>query len=112
MTGVQTCALPIFANRDWSRTLEIVQPSESFAEGRHFEASMTPYFAEHASIRLDPKARGPKNTLVDEEDALWRLRQIVCDPEENDDWVIEAIVDLAKSDELGRPAILVQRIGT
>jgi hypothetical protein len=100
------------ANRDYGRAVEIVQPSESFGEARHFEAAMTPYFAEHASIRLDPKARGPKNTLVDEEASVWRLRQIICDPEEHDDWVIEAIVDLAKSDELGRPAISVQRIGT
>ena len=104
--------LKALANRDWARAVEVVQPTEAFGEARHFEAAMAPYFAEHASIRLDPKARGPQKTLVDEEESLWRLRQIISDPEENDDWVVEATVELAKSDELGRPAILVLRIGT
>jgi hypothetical protein len=104
--------LKALANRDYPRAVEFVQPTEAFGEARHFEGALAPYFAEHPAIRLDPKARGPQKTLVDEEASFWRLRQIISDPEENDDWVVEATVDLAKSDELGRPAISVTRIGT
>jgi Domain of unknown function (DUF3516)/Helicase conserved C-terminal domain len=76
------------------------------------EAALLPYFEEHATIRLDPAARSPKNTMLDRGEHRWGVKQIVVDPEEDNDWVIEGAIDLARSDAAGRAVIGVRRIGT
>jgi superfamily II RNA helicase len=76
------------------------------------EASLAPYWAEHAAIRVDPAARSPKNTLVSTREGFWDVTQIVCDPEEHDDWVIECTIDLDRSREAAAPVIELLRIRT
>ncbi len=76
------------------------------------EASLAPYFAEHGEIRTDPKARSPQNTLVEEREGFWDVKQIVCDPEGHDEWVIECTIDLERSREAAAPVIRIARIGT
>jgi len=76
------------------------------------EASLAPYWAEHAVIRLDPTARSPKNLLVSTREGAWDVKQIITDPEDNNDWVIECTVDLASSREAASPVMAITRIGT
>ncbi|HSK90054.1 MAG TPA: DUF3516 domain-containing protein [Euzebyales bacterium] len=60
------------------------------------------YFAEHASIVVDPDARGPALFQVDEgADAAWLLRQVLLDPEGYREWYLAVRVDLAASAEAG-----------
>jgi superfamily II RNA helicase len=76
---------------------------------RQFE----PFFQEHAAVRIDPVARSPRNTRLVSEDAFfWRVEQIVCDPEQADDWVIQCRVDLERSRDAGHPVLCLDRIGT
>jgi hypothetical protein len=76
------------------------------------EASLAPYWAEHAAIRVDPLARSPKNTQISTREGFWDVTQIVCDPEEHDDWVIECAIDLDRSREAAAPVIELCRIRT
>ena len=79
---------------------------------RRLDASLAPYFAEHGEIRTDPKARSPQNTLVEVREGFWDCKQIVCDPEDHDEWVIECAIDLDRSREAAAPVIRLTRIGT
>ena len=55
--------------------------------------------------RLGADARGPAAAASRHRArrlrALWRVRQTIDDPEGHHDWVIDAVVDLDASDELG-----------
>jgi superfamily II RNA helicase len=58
------------------------------------------YFdSEHHSIRLDPEARNMKHTQIDQSSDKnhWQVTQILCDPDEQNDWSISFKVDLNAS---------------
>ena len=100
------------ASRDWETAAEVVSLGNEPWSAAKIEASFAPYFAEHRSIRTDPGARIPANTMLERGDHKWSFKQIVCDPEGNDDWVIEGSLDLAKTREAAAPALELSRIGT
>ncbi|MFP3902257.1 MAG: DEAD/DEAH box helicase [Acidimicrobiia bacterium] len=70
-------------------------------------AALAPYFDEYGSIGIDADARNPALLVIDEEPGLWRVRQILDDPERNHDWAITAEVDLRASDESGTAVVRV-----
>ncbi len=97
-----------------------VEPARRVVMGRSvWDAALEEYYAEHDAIGTGPDARGPSLLQltaevgvppgVDEEDEtprrLWRVRQVIDDPEGNHDWVIEATVDLDASDEIGEAVV-------
>jgi hypothetical protein len=75
---------------------------------------MEPYFAEHASIDVTPRARLPHNTLLEKDGPRrYRVRQRIVDPQGEVDWAIEGGIDLsppAPSEE--EPIVELVRIGT
>jgi hypothetical protein len=89
----------------------IASAGEPWTQAR-FEESVAPYFAEHAHVRLDPAARRPGNTIIVPGSGFWEVKQIISDPEEDNDWVIECRVDLDASRAAAAPVIEVLRIGT
>jgi CHASE3 domain sensor protein len=50
--------------------------------------------------------------LPSEDKRVWRIQQMLVDPEEHNDWVAEFEVDLAASRAAGEPAIELRRIGS
>lgn len=109
------------ARRDWAEASRAVVPSDPNApqaqagaelrEASRIEADLAPYFAEHALIRTDPDARNPKHMDVEEGETSWRVRQVLLDPEEDNDWFFEVTIDLARSREIAKPALTLERIG-
>ncbi len=71
------------------------------------------YYDEHDEIRTGPDARGPRLLFVEEEernsnqDAVWKVRQVIDDPAGDRDWILRAEVDLAASDAAGRAVLRV-----
>ena len=72
-----------------------------------WEEALADYFAEHESIDIGPDARGPHMLQIEQEEKLWRVRQVLADPEDDHDWGFLAEVDLAESDAEGRAVIRV-----
>ena len=72
------------------------------------------YHADHKYICLDPNARNLRHTYVtpSEDKKSWRVQQMLVDPEEDNDWVAEFEVDLAKSRELDEPTLKLRRLGS
>jgi superfamily II RNA helicase len=59
-------------------------------------AELAPYWAEHASIDVTPRARRPQQTVIEPaaEPDTFTARQRLLDPEEDEDWMIDGFVDL------------------
>lgn len=74
---------------------------------------MNAYLAEHRELRLDPEGRNLRHTYVvpSEEDATWLIQQMLVDPEEQNDWVVEFEVDLEASREAEVPVMSLLRMG-
>jgi superfamily II DNA/RNA helicase len=100
------------SQRDWWAALRELDPAAADPwTAERLEAALAPYFEEHRELRVDPRARGTEHTIVDKGEHAWRVRQKLVDPEDHNDWMLELDVDLARSDETGRPAITLARIG-
>ncbi|GAB2555362.1 DEAD/DEAH box helicase [Leucobacter ruminantium] len=86
-----------------------------FGEKRWREA-LDGYFTEYDEIGVGPDARASGLLELDRgADALaageWRFRQVLLDPAGDRDWGIEGSIDLRASEQLGEPAVRVERVG-
>ena len=106
------------ARRDYVEAARTVLPPEGDAppgaevrEASRIEAELAAYYTDHATIRVDPDARSPKHLSVEEGTAEWKIRQILLDPEEDNDWFFEATIDLDRSRAAGRPILAGARLG-
>jgi hypothetical protein len=75
--------------------------------GVPWAAMLDDYYAEHDSIGTGPDARSAARILIEEEPDVWKVRQIIDDPEGDHDWGIRAEVDLAASAEEGVAVVRV-----
>jgi hypothetical protein len=70
------------------------------------------YLRNHQRVRLDAEGRNRKHLyfLKDQRDE-WRVQQMIVDPEDKNDWVIEFMVDLKQSRERSVPNIVLSGCG-
>jgi len=98
--------LRALAARSYEEAVTLLAPDpggEPWTAARLAE-TLAPYWAEHASIVTTPAARRPRNTVIQEIGARrWRAQQRIVDPEGDEDWALDCIVDLSE----GRPAVTV-----
>ncbi|MBJ7330206.1 MAG: DUF3516 domain-containing protein [Solirubrobacteraceae bacterium] len=76
-----------------------------------WEEALGAYWEEHSELGDGPAARSPELLIVDKEPGIWRVRQIIDDPEGNHDWAIVATVDLDASDAAGEVVVRVESFG-
>ncbi|MFT3775968.1 MAG: DUF3516 domain-containing protein [Minicystis sp.] len=98
--------------KNWEAAAQITAASAEPWTPAQFEQSLAAYWPEHGAIRLDPAARSPRNTLVSEREGFWDVKQIIVDPEDHNDWVVECAIDLDRSRDAAAPVIMITRIGT
>ena len=72
------------------------------------------YLSEHNAMCLDPDARNIRHTYVTPfpEKKLWRVQQMLVDPDGTNDWVLEFEVDIAGSRESGEPMLRLGKFGS
>ncbi|MEA2753417.1 MAG: hypothetical protein QOI41_7560 [Myxococcales bacterium] len=106
------------ARRDYAEAARVMSAPADVAvmgadvrEAARIEAELAPFFAEHASIRVDPEARAPKYLVVEQSETSWLVRQTILDPQEDNDWFFEATIDLDRSREAARPVLVLERFG-
>jgi superfamily II RNA helicase len=76
-------------------------------------AAMAPYRAAHAAISTTPDARRPDRTRIEElAPGRFRVQQTLVDPEGDDDWALDGIVDLTVDRPDGAPRFALVGIGT
>jgi superfamily II RNA helicase len=98
--------------RDYETALTILHQSEenSWTQAA-LEEAMNAYFAVHTAIDVTPRARLSHNTIVQEEaPRLWNARQKIIDPEGDEDWCLDCVVDLRKPRDETGPLIELREI--
>jgi hypothetical protein len=101
------------ARKDWAAAAAMVQslPDDEPWTAERFAREAEAFFAEHSAIRIDAAARAPENTRVtDRRRDDWDVSQVLCDPEEDNDWMLACVVDLDASNRDGRPSIAMRAI--
>ncbi|GAA3617552.1 DEAD/DEAH box helicase [Microlunatus ginsengisoli] len=76
-----------------------------------WSGALAGYFAEHEAIQTGANARGPALLIIEPGSEVWRVRQILDDPDGDHDWSITAEVDLAASDEAGEAVVRITAVG-
>jgi superfamily II RNA helicase len=90
----------------------VFQPEQQWAPER-LEAEMEPYWQQHSAIDLTPRGRQPVHTLVTSSGPRqWEVRQRILDPEGDEDWMLDCVVDLTVPRPDNAPLIALRRIGT
>lgn len=82
-------------------------PTQIVMDEAAWSQDLSHYFDDHDEMVLTPDARGPQLLRIEQQADLWRVRQVVLDPDGDLDWGIDAEVPLAASDEAGEPVIVV-----
>ena len=108
----------LLADRRYADATALLHDPDGAWTPERLASDMERYWQEHASIVITPEARRPHlTTLRSEPDGSLRVSQRLLDPAGEDDWCVEARVDLAhhpSGDRAGlddRPTIELMRIG-
>ncbi|TCJ23439.1 DEAD/DEAH box helicase [Nocardioides jejuensis] len=80
-------------------------PAEVVMTRSRWDEALEAYFAEHDDMVLEGDARGPKFLTIERNGRVWKAIQTIADPEGNNDWVIEAEVDLDATDACGEAVV-------
>ncbi|MEV0460753.1 DEAD/DEAH box helicase [Catellatospora methionotrophica] len=73
--------------------------------------ALEPYYELYDEIGIGPDARGPARIIIEQGKDVWKVRQILDDPDGHHDWGISAEVDLAASDEQGQAVVTITDVG-
>lgn len=99
------------ARQDYAGAAALLEPGEGSFSPAKLEAALQAFWAEHGTLRTDPSARHPLNTRIQKLDGAWQIEQILCDPEETNDWRFTVRVDLVASRTAGRPLLSLIHLG-
>ena len=80
-------------------------PREVVMTRAGWDEALESYYAEQDSIGTGADARGPELIQVGKEGRSWQVRQTLDDPAGHRDWVVEAVLDLDATDEVGEPVL-------
>ncbi|HMI94820.1 MAG TPA: DUF3516 domain-containing protein, partial [Polyangiales bacterium] len=71
-----------------------------------FEHALAPFFEQHERIVADHRARQTQWTILEElEPKLWRVRQVLLDPADDNTWFLDTRVDLREGEPAEGPLI-------
>ncbi|MDO5646026.1 MAG: DUF3516 domain-containing protein [Dermabacter sp.] len=84
--------------------------ADGFTTERWADA-MDEFYDAYDHVVTEDRARLPRYLRIEQESTRWLVSQIVMDPEENNDFVIQAVVDLKATDEAGELVLAVEYVG-
>lgn len=102
------------ARREYAEALLVIcnEPQDTWNEAK-LERALAPFYEEHDKIVFDHAARSPTLTLIEETESLcYRVRQVISDPAEHNDWFIEAIVDMNQVSSASDKLLKLESIGS
>lgn len=105
------------AQKKWEAALELIEVREGVPRTAEDWDSLMKAYEEsgHSRIQTDTRARAPKNTQIlpsEENPQIWRIRQLLVDPDGHNDWEVSFELDVDRSREMGRPQLALTQIGS
>ena len=84
------------AEQDWDEAASSVRDSSVDPwDARRFEKAFAPYWEEYGQLLFDHNARLPtRTTMAKTDEKTWTVVQTLIDPNDQNDWAIEAIIEL------------------
>jgi superfamily II RNA helicase len=106
----------LVAREDWRglAALGDVDADGAVWDADRWRDALDPYFDDHDDVGIGADARGPALLILTEgtpDPGHWTVRQLLDDPAGDHDWRIDAVVDLAASDEAGDVALTITDAG-
>jgi hypothetical protein len=99
------------ARRDYAAAMTIVEgATEPAWTAMKIEEALRPFFAEHVRLLTDPKARSPEHTRITMGEHQWKIEQVLCDPEDANDWALVFTIDLDRARAAGRAVLTLERV--
>ena len=92
------------------KQLEELDGASGWDQDRWADA-LDDFFDAYDHVVIDARARDPKLLRIHEESRRWIVTQTLMDPDENDDFVMQAIVDLDATDEAGELVLAMEHVG-
>jgi superfamily II DNA/RNA helicase len=100
--------LKTLSAKDWSEALLLigaVDGDDQRWSKERLESLVTGFQEDRQRIRLDPDARSPRHTFIEEGQSKWQVDQVLVDPEDENDWTLRLSICLKESDDIERPAL-------
>ena len=95
-----------------ARVAELTDPPQKVVmDAGAWNDALGSYWEQHDEIATDQAARSPGLLQIDKTPSMWRVRQVVIDPDDDRDWGITAEIDLAASDMAGAAVLTVTGFG-
>jgi hypothetical protein len=100
------------AKRDYDEALGLIRhDGEDEWTAERFVDALRPFYAAYDRLVFDHRARQPGFTRMDKvENKVWRVRQVLCDPMEDDVWYLDGIIDLRQDANPDGPLIALREI--
>ncbi len=90
--------------------LEELDGADGWDQDRWADA-LDDFFDTYDHVVIEDRARSPRLLRIEEESRQWRVTQTVMDPDENNDFVLQAIVDLEETDDAGELVVHMEYAG-
>jgi superfamily II RNA helicase len=101
------------AEKEWEDAAAAVlqDPDDPWAPDR-FEEAMKPFYEEYGELVFTPEARRHQHTHIREiDERVWEVAQTILDPQGDNLWAVQGIVDLRDPDVMDGPLVKVVRVG-
>lgn len=111
--GAMYQLLRALARKDWAGAASRLSaaPGDEAWTPEVLEQSLAPFYEEHSAMCIDARARLPDRTRIRRSDrGLWHVDQVICDVDEDDDWLLSCWIDLEASAQSGHPIIVLKSI--
>jgi superfamily II DNA/RNA helicase len=104
------------SRQEWEEAAQTVRQGAEGADTQwppdRFAEALAPFVERFGRIVFDHRSRlADKTTIRQVGEFQWKAVQVLCDPEGEDLWCVEAVIDLSSVEQLDGPIIAVKRIG-
>ena len=101
------------AEKEWEdAAAAVLQDPEDPWTPERFEESMKPFYEEYGELIFTPEARRHQHTHIREVDErVWEVAQTILDPQGDNLWAVQGLVDLRDPDVMDGPLVKVARVG-
>jgi len=101
------------AEKEWEdASAAVLQDPDDPWTPERFEESMKPFYEEYGELVFTPEARRHQHTHIREVDErVWEVAQTILDPQGDNLWAVQGIVDLRDPDVMDGPLVKVARVG-
>ncbi|MEW6435300.1 MAG: DUF3516 domain-containing protein [Myxococcota bacterium] len=101
----------LLAKKAYEDVMEQLPPESELLDAKALEAALAPYWAEHPSIDVTPRARQPLLTqFIEVEPRLWTVRHALLDSAGEQDWYLEGVVDLRGREDVDGALVALRSI--